>query len=64
MLDLDPYHIEITTVQYRTETLSLAPVLVLKQCWGSERFFLDSDSDPVFQTYSDSAPFGGGSESE
>jgi len=32
------------------------------QCWGSERFFSDSelDSDPVFQTNSDlySAPFG------
>ena len=36
----------------------------LNQCWGSERFF--SDSDPGFQTYSDSdsAPFGSESESE
>jgi len=24
------------------------------QCWGSERFFSDSDSDPVLQTNSDS----------
>ena len=34
----------------------------IQQCWGSERFFLDSD--PVLQTNSDSdsAPFGSGSE--
>ena len=42
--------------------------LSLFQCWGSERFYsdLDSDSAPVFQTRSDSdsAPFGSGSESE
>ena len=36
----------------------------IMQCWGSEQFFSDSDSDPVLQTNSDSdsAPFGSGSE--
>jgi len=40
--------------------------LYVQQCWGSERFYsdLDSDSAPVFQTHSDSAPIGSGSESE